>query len=193
MSAVPGPGSAAQRAPGARQRLRYLLDPAVTPALRESLAELWTDVSNAGGAVGFVPPVTTDDVEPALRRHLVGMAEGTTRLLVGCAEGGRPVATAFLRLNEHRLMRHWIGLVTVMVHPDRQGGGVGRELMAAAASAAHRVDPAFTGIRLTCRGGHGLERFYASCGYREVGRVPGAIKVADDDYRDDVTLWLPLG
>ncbi|CAM5623777.1 Aminodeoxyfutalosine synthase [Streptomyces antimycoticus] len=27
---------------------------------------------------------------------------------------------------------------------------------------------------------------------RMAGRVPGAIKVADDDFRDDVTMWLPL-
>ncbi|WP_223290944.1 GNAT family N-acetyltransferase [Streptomyces avicenniae] len=186
MTAAPGPG-------GTRQRLRFDLDPAPTQALREGLAALWVDVTNAGGAVGFVPPVTSEDVEPALRRHLVGMAEGTTRLLVGHAEDGRPLATAFLRRNDHRLMRHWVGLVTVMVHPALQGGGVGRDLMAAAASAARRVDPGFTGIRLTCRGGLGLERFYTSCGYREVGRVPGAIKVAEGDHRDDITFWLPLG
>ena len=180
-------------------RLRFVLDPAVTAELREGLAELWADVTNAGGAVGFVPPVTTADVTPALRQHLVGMAEGTTRLLVGLPAGGdgdgagRPVATAFFKLNTHPLMGHWLGLGTVMVHPDLQGAGAGRALLAAAASAAHRVLPGTTGIRLTCRGGLGLERFYAACGYREVGRLPAAIRVAEDDYRDDITMWLPLG
>ena len=175
------------------ESLRYVLDPAVTPALREELAALWAAVVNAGGAVGFVPPVTPEDVQPALRAHLVGMADGTTRLLAAFTERGRLVGTAFLVRNNHALMRHWLWLRTVMLHPALQGRGAGRELMAAAASAAHRVDPAVTGIRLTCRGGQGLERFYAACGYREVGRVPGAIKVAEDDFRDDVTMWLPLG
>ncbi|TDC19992.1 N-acetyltransferase [Streptomyces sp. 8K308] len=177
-------------------RLRFVLDPAVTVELRERLAELWADVTNAGGAVGFVPPVTTADVAPALRQHLVGMAEGTTRLLIGLPAGGGaagPVATAFFKLNAHPLMGHWLGLSTVMVHPDLQGTGVGRDLLAAAASAAHRVLPGATGIRLGCRGGLGLERFYAACGYQEVGRLPAAIRVADDDYRDDITMWLPLG
>ncbi|RKN05562.1 GNAT family N-acetyltransferase [Streptomyces radicis] len=172
--------------------LRYVLDPAVTPALVDGLAALWADVVNAGGAVGFLPTVTPEDVKADLRKHLIGMAEGTTRLLIGTTERGRPVATAFFSLNTHRLMRHWVWLKTVMVHPDLQGRGTGRELMAAASAAARSLDPRIAGIRLTCRGGLGLERFYAACGYREVGRVPGAIEIGGGELRDDVTMWLPL-
>jgi GNAT superfamily N-acetyltransferase len=80
---------------------------------------------------------------------------------------------------------------TVMVHPGRQGEGNGRALMDALADAARGLD-GVEGVKLTCRGGLGLERFYASCGYKEVGRVPGAIRVAPGDDRDDVTMWLPL-
>ncbi|WP_049578022.1 GNAT family N-acetyltransferase [Streptomyces sp. SBT349] len=181
-----------RRPPGPGAGLRYVLDPPMTPDLRDGLATLWADVTNAGGAVGFLPTVTPEDVQPDLRKHLVAMAEGTTRLLVGATEHGRPVATAFFSLNTHRLMRHWVWLKTVMVHPGWQGRGLGRELMAAASSAARSIDPGVTGIRLTCRGGLGLERFYASCGYHEVGRVPDAIMVGGDEFRDDVILWLPL-
>src|SRR3954447_15045363 len=53
--------------------LTFTLDPAVTPALRDGVLDLWTDVSNAGGAVGFVPPVTREAVRPELVRHLAGM------------------------------------------------------------------------------------------------------------------------
>lgn len=173
------------------EHVRYTLDPAVTPGFRDDLALLWAEVVNAGGAVGFVPPVTAEEVRKELRKHLVGMAEGRMRLLAGVDGSGRPVATAFFSVNTHRLMRHWVWLYTAMVHPDLQGQGVGRELMAAAKAAARQM-PGVCGIRLTCRGGLGLEHFYASCGYQEVGRVPGAIKVADDDFRDDITLWLPL-
>jgi GNAT superfamily N-acetyltransferase len=79
-----------------------------------------------------------------------------------------------------------------MVHPRHQGRGYGRDLLAAAGDAA-RTMPGIEAIRLTCRGGNGLERFYASCGYKEVGRVPGAIRVAPGDDRDDITMLLPLG
>ncbi|MFJ9851490.1 GNAT family N-acetyltransferase [Streptomyces sp. NPDC101150] len=183
--------------------VRFDLDPSVTPELRDGICALWADVSNAGGAVGFVPPVTAEDIRPDLLRHLTAMAEGRERLVVGRDDGGtsrssgaesgggRVLATAFLTLNSHRLMRHWLWVYTVMVHPALQGRGTGRALMSAVADAARTLD-GIGGIRLTCRGGTGISRFYVSCGYKEVGRVPGAIKVAEGDLRDDVTMWLEL-
>ncbi|MEU6545941.1 GNAT family N-acetyltransferase [Streptomyces sp. NPDC046859] len=172
--------------------LTFTLDPAVTPALRDGILDLWTDVSEAGGAVGFVPPVTREDIRPELVRHFVAMAEGRSRLLVGHDASGAVAATAFLTFNTHRLMTHWAWLYTVMVHPRHQGRGYGRDLLAAAEDAARGID-GIEALRLTCRGGHGLERFYASCGYKEVGRVPAAIRVAPGDDRDDVIMLLPLG
>ncbi|MEV5173653.1 GNAT family N-acetyltransferase [Streptomyces flaveolus] len=171
--------------------LTFTLDPAITPALRDGILDLWTDVSDAGGAVGFVPPVTREEIRPELVRHFVQMAEGRTRLLVGHDEAGAVAAAAFLTRNTHRLMTHWLWLYTVMVHPRHQGRGYGRDLLAAAADAA-RATEGIEAIRLTCRGGLGLERFYGSCGYKEVGRVPDAIRVAPGDDRDDIVMLLPL-
>ncbi|MBG7701831.1 GNAT family N-acetyltransferase [Streptomyces sp. MC1] len=171
--------------------LTFTLDPAITPALRDGILDLWTDVSDAGGAVGFVPPVTREEIRPELVRHFVQMAEGRTRLLVGHDEAGEVAAAAFLTRNTHRLMTHWLWLYTVMVHPRHQGRGYGRGLLAAAADAARAME-GIEAIRLTCRGGLGLERFYGSCGYKEVGRVPDAIRVAPGDDRDDIIMLLPL-
>ncbi|GAQ66214.1 GNAT family N-acetyltransferase [Streptomyces scabiei] len=171
--------------------LTFHLDPPLTPTLHEHILTLWSDVSNAGGAVGFVPPVTPQDIRPELLKHLTAMADGRHRLLVGLDEHGTPAATAFFAFNTHRLMTHWVWLYTVMVHPAHQGRGQGRALMTAAESAARGFD-GIDAIRLGCRGGHGLEHFYASCGYKEVGRVPGAIRVAPGDHRDDITMLLPL-
>ncbi|MEU9098068.1 GNAT family N-acetyltransferase [Streptomyces sp. NPDC048361] len=171
--------------------LMFRLDPPVTPALRDGLLALWAEVSNAGGAVGFVPPVTVEDVRPELLKHLTAMAEGRMRLLVGFDADGRVAATAFIAYNTHRLMTHWVWLYTVMVHPGHQGKGYGRDLLAATADAVRGLD-GIEGIRLTCRGGTGVDRFYASCGYKEVGRVPGAIRVAAGDDRDDIIMLLPL-
>ncbi|MER5293940.1 GNAT family N-acetyltransferase [Streptomyces pharetrae] len=171
--------------------LTFTLDPAVTPELRDGILDLWTDVSNAGGAVGFVPPVRREAVRPELVKHFVAMAEGRARLLVGHDEEGAVAATAFFHLNTHRLMTHWVWLYTVMVHPRHQGKGYGRDLLTAAEGAARGFD-GVEAIRLTCRGGLGLERFYGSCGYKEVGRVPAAIRVAPGDDRDDVIMLLPL-
>ncbi|MEU3919404.1 GNAT family N-acetyltransferase [Streptomyces sp. NPDC029004] len=171
--------------------LVFELDPPVDRALRDGVVALWAEVSNAGGAVGFVPPVDEETVRPEFVKHLASMAEGRTRLLVGYDEEGAVAATAFLTYNTHRLMRHWVWLYTVMVHPRHQGAGYGRELMAAVAEAARGFE-GIDAIRLTCRGGIGVDRFYAACGYKEVGRVPGAIRVAEGDDRDDIIMLLPL-
>ncbi|WP_329196024.1 MULTISPECIES: GNAT family N-acetyltransferase [unclassified Streptomyces] len=171
--------------------LTFTVDPLVGPALRDGLLALWTEVSNAGGAVGFVPPVTTDDIRPALVKHLAAMAEGTHHLVVGHDEDGEVAAAAVLALNPHRLMRHWVWAYTVMVAPRLQGRGAGRALMDAVADAARALD-GIEAVRLTCRGGLGLEHFYAACGYKEVGRVPDAIRVGPGDDRDDITMLLPL-
>jgi GNAT superfamily N-acetyltransferase len=112
-------------------------------------------------------------------------------MLIGRDEQGAVAACAFLVLNMHRLKRHWCSVYTVMVHPALQGKGHGRDLMSAIEKAGRETE-GITALRLTCRGGLGLEEFYAGCGYEEVGRLPGAIKVADGDLRDDVTLWLAL-
>lgn len=158
--------------------------------LVEQLLELWTDVTNVGGAVGFVPPVTRDDVRPTLDEQLAPVRDGRSVLLVGF-ERERLVAAVWLTFNTMPLMRHWLWLYRVMVHPDCQGKGYGYALMTAAADAARSFD-GIEAIRLTCRGGLGLGNFYASCGYKEVGRVPGAIRVGPGDDRDDITMLLTL-
>ncbi|WP_329175793.1 GNAT family N-acetyltransferase [Streptomyces sp. NBC_01477] len=163
------------------------LDPTVDEELREGILALWTDVSNAGGAVGFVPPVTPEDIRPDCERSLAAVGAGQRRLIVGRDEEGRVAATAFLAYNDHRLMTHWLWVYTVMVHPRHQGRGYGRTLMAA----VERVARGFHGIeaiRLTCRGGTGADAFYSACGYKEVGRVPAAIRVAPGDDRDDIIM-----
>ncbi|GAA3938785.1 GNAT family N-acetyltransferase [Streptomyces gulbargensis] len=174
--------------------LTFEVDPAVDPALRDGILALWADVTNAGGAVGFVPPVTPEAIRPSLLKHLAAMADGGTRLLVGRDEDGRVAATAFLTFNTHRLMTHWVWVYTLMVHPRHQGKGYGLDLMAAVERTV-RTAPGFEGIeaiRLGCRGGLGLEHFYAKAGYKEVGRIPDAIRVAPGDDRDDIVMLLQL-
>jgi GNAT superfamily N-acetyltransferase len=163
------------------------LDPVLDEELRSDLLALWIAVSNAGGAVGFVPPVSAEDIKPDLDCSLAAVEAGERRLLVGRDEDGRLSAVAFLAYNSHRLMTHWLWLYTVMVHPDLQGKGNGRTLMAAVERAA-RSFHGIEAIRLTCRGGTGADLFYATCGYKEVGRVPRAIRVSPGDDRDDIIM-----
>ncbi|MEY9945334.1 GNAT superfamily N-acetyltransferase [Kitasatospora sp. GAS1066B] len=173
--------------------LHFALDPELTPELRAEIVTLWTDATNAGGAVGFVPPATEDRVWPTARKQFAGIGKegdpGADRLLI--ARSGDVLAgVLFFESMRFDLMDHWRLLKRVMVAPSLQGRGYGVELMAEAERIGR--DWGLAGLRLTARGGMGLEKFYGRCGYTEVGRVPGAIRVAPGDERDDITFWRDL-
>ncbi|MGF1425188.1 GNAT family N-acetyltransferase [Kitasatospora sp. LaBMicrA B282] len=183
------PSTAAPTVPG----LDFTLDPELTDRLRAEIVTLWTDVSNAGGSVGFVPPVTEQRVLPTAVQqfaHVGGPADPDADRLLIARAGGELVGVLFFESMRFDLMDHWRLLKRVMVCPTMQGRGYGAALLAEAERIARSWGLA--GLRLTVRGGMGLERFYGRCGYQEVGRVPGAIRVGPGDERDDITFWLEL-
>ena len=169
--------------------IRFVPDPALTAELRRQVVTLWTEVTNAGGAVGFVAPVTEEDVRPVADAAFAGIEDGPDRLLIGY-EGERPVALLVFGDNRFPLKAHWRVLRRVMVHPDRQGYGYGLALMREAERIGRRIG--CDALHVTVRGGLGLEEFYKRLGYREVGRLPGALRVGPGDDRDEILMWLPL-
>ncbi|MET9399056.1 GNAT family N-acetyltransferase [Kitasatospora sp. NPDC002965] len=172
--------------------LIFTLDPDLDPGLRGEITRLWTEASNAGGAVGFVPPVTEDEVWVTAEKQFAGIAPaGPDRLLVAREAGtGRLAGLLVFESMRFELMEHWRVLSRVMVHPELQGRGYGAVLMAEAERIAREWGLA--GLRLHLRGGLGLESFYGRSGYTEAGRVPGAVRIAPGDDRDEVTMWLDL-
>ncbi|MFD1930687.1 GNAT family N-acetyltransferase [Nonomuraea mangrovi] len=164
---------------------RFVISPEISPELFDDLLDCWVDVTNAGGAVGWVPPVSADDIGPTATTTFAACADGgPDTLVVGFDDDGRVACWAVLVSTGHSLMTHWRTVMRVMVHPKHQGEGYGGELMRAVAEAGTRLG--LESLRLTARGGLGLEQFYARHGYREVGRVPRAIRVAEGDDRDEI-------
>jgi GNAT superfamily N-acetyltransferase len=162
-----------------RMTLRFEVDPELTEQLRAEILACWTDVSNAGGAVGFVPPVTMDDVLSTAEAQFAGVLAGRDRLVVArTADGeqpGRIAALAFLMSNDFAFTAHWHTVKRVMVHPDLQGSGYGVELMAEVAAVARRAGS--EQLSLEVRGGTRTELFYKKCGYAEFGRMRQGIKL----------------
>lgn len=165
--------------------------------LRERLLQIWTDVSNAGGWVGFVPPVERHDIAPALDRALRRVHDEVDWLVVvrvGTAADGGPAPEApadvagfaIVAANDRLLSEHWRWVLRVQVHPDLQGARLGAVLLDGIADMA--ADAGLEMLHLTVRGGEGLETFYARAGYHEVARIPGTIRVAPGDDRDQVVL-----
>lgn len=176
----------------------------VDARLRERLLTIWTDVSNAGGWVGFVPPVERTRVAPALDAALRRIHDGRDWLIVvrvprpgveaGAESPDDPLAAepeivagfAIVADNDRLLSEHWRWVIRVQVHPDFQGARLGGVLLDGVARIA--ADAGLEMLHLTVRSGEGLEAFYARNGYREVARIPGAIRVSPGDDRDQVVL-----
>jgi GNAT superfamily N-acetyltransferase len=164
-------------------RVRAVSD--VDDDLRAELLRCWTDVSNAGGAVGFGPPVTQDDVAPVLDRLIDGVRSGRDVLAVlSLDDATAGFATLVGSLSP--LRRHWGTVLRVQVHPRHQGRGLGKALMGGVHDIARGLGWEF--VHLTARGGTGVDAFYRGLGYREFGRLPGAIRVAPGDDRDEIML-----
>jgi GNAT superfamily N-acetyltransferase len=169
--------------------LEFVLDPPLTDDLRERIVALWVDVTNAGGAVGFVAPVTADAVRPVADAALAAVTEGVDHLLLGL-DDGELVALLFVVDNRFVLKDHWRVLKRVMVVPESQGRGYGAALMREAEQVGRKLGLA--GLHVTVRAGAGTENFYTRLGYREVGRMPGVLRVAPGDDRDEILMWHDL-
>ncbi|MFF0263936.1 GNAT family N-acetyltransferase [Kribbella sp. NPDC004536] len=168
--------------------MKYLVadpDEALDPGLRADLLDTWVAATNAGGAVGYTPPAPVDLVAENLDGALGRVAAGLDLLGV-LHNGERYVGMGMLVSRGSALQAHWRTVLRVMVHPEYQGNGSGRLLMEGLRGSA--VDLGLEQLQLTIRGGLGLEHFYGPLGYRVVGTHPRAIRVAPNDYRDELML-----
>ena len=169
--------------------IEFVVDPPLTPALRAGIIALWVEVTNAGGAVGFVAPVSRTQVAPVAQAAFTAVEAGIDHLLAGF-DDGELVALLFVVSNRFALKEHWRVLKRVMVTPGQQGRGYGAALMCEAEKLAR--DLGLEALQVTVRGGAGTEKFYERLGYQQVGRIPGALRVGPGDDRDEYLLWLPL-
>ncbi|MBA2725381.1 MAG: GNAT family N-acetyltransferase [Actinobacteria bacterium] len=170
--------------------LRFELDPPLDGELREKLIHVWVDVSNAGGAVGFVPPTTVDRVRPVAEEAFRRSKDGRDHIVVAF-DPDEPVAFLFLVGRPGELFSHWATLKRLQVQPELQGQGIGGALLEATHEMA-RHDLGLEQLLLTVRGGTDTEVFYERHGYKEVARIPGLIRVAQGDDREEIYMTRPL-
>lgn len=163
--------------------LRCELDPELDEALVGKLVTIWTAVSNAGGAVGFVPPVTEDDVRTVADRAFATATEGGGHVVVAF-EDNEPLGFLFLESRPGPLFKHWMIIKRLQVHPARQNEGLGGKIL----DATHRIakDLGLEQMHLTVRGGTGRERFYEKHGYQVMARIPGVIRLSPEDTREEI-------
>ncbi|MEU9236023.1 GNAT family N-acetyltransferase [Streptomyces subrutilus] len=161
----------------------------ITEDLLLALVECWSEVSNAGGAAGFpFPPVDSVEVTAAVKRLIAGLSPTGSRLIVAMVDGGL-VGWLNLRCDAHPLVAHWGTLHHVQTRLDVRGQGIGAGLVRRARDVA-RDEMGLEQLHLAARGGVGLEEFYGRLGWQEIGRWPGALRLADGDDCDEVLMLL---
>ncbi len=156
-----------------------------------ALLTLWHRVSEAGGAVGFSPPVSRQQVAPAVAKAVDELRAGTRKAVVFTQDTdlarNQLIACAFLVPNFSDLDSHRIDVRTVMVDPAVQGRGLGKKMIEEVVNYSRELGAET--ITLSARGGEGLEKFYETLGFSEWGRMPDAIRVSATDSRDEIYYW----
>ena len=165
--------------------MEILRNPPNETALVDHLIEVWVDVSNAGGAVGFVPPVAAADIRPAATAAFERVRQGLDDLVVA-VDDGRPVGFGFLATNDLALHSHYGTVKRLQRHPLMRERGVGSAILAELEAAGR--DRGLERIVLTVRGGTGREGFYLAQGYAIEAVLARRIRVSDDDIRDELLL-----
>ncbi|MGW2089993.1 GNAT family N-acetyltransferase [Streptomyces sp. NPDC001880] len=161
----------------------------VDAALQQQLARCWIEVSDAGGAAGFpFPPVDPDEVAAAAADLVAALDADRSRLLTAWA-GSELAGWLNMRKDAHPLVTHRGTLHHVQTRTSARGRGIGTALMNRAREIA-RDEMGLEQLHLAARGGVGLEDFYGRLGWKEIGRWPGALRLAPGDDRDEVLMLL---
>ncbi|MBL1086518.1 GNAT family N-acetyltransferase [Streptomyces actinomycinicus] len=184
----------AQEAASAPRLIQFTCPDEVTSDLRRDLVDCWVAVSNAGGAVipyGFPPPpVTEREVGPVLDQIADGLDPRRCRMLVATVEG-ELAGWLILRRDPHPVVAHCGVVNHVQTHLRFRRLGIGAALMHRVRDVA-RDEMGLARLGLGARAGLGLEEFYRRLGWVEVGRWPGALRVAPGDDRDEILMSLAL-
>lgn len=118
-------------------------------------------------------------VERALKNGLL-LGAFVDNNLAGEIHGARPGPRQF---------SHVISDLTVAVHPNTQGRGLGSALFSAFFEAANSMSPPVSRIELIARSGNiGALRLYERLGFRAEGRFVGRVRLPDGTIEDDIPM-----
>ena len=160
----------------------------VTPgsAAYDEVLDLWCHVNETGGSVGFEGAAPRDEVARAFDRHLEDCRSdlGTMVRLLHPVTGA-VLGAGFWAQSRHPKFHHVGELRRVMVDPRHRRRNLGRLLV----GGMHAIgrDRGIEIARLNYRDGTGVQDFYVTCGYVEVGRIPGGLRLRTRDV-DDVIM-----
>ena len=148
------------------------------------------DVTELGGAIGYLSPPTKAETDAWLDELLLAVRAGNAAFVTALVHG-RAEATGLWRRRPDTVFAHTADLEKVMAHPHARGLGLGRIIVSALIDNAR--DAEIETLALGVRGNnHGAIELYEQLDFREWGRQPNVIEIGNERY-DDVRMSLDLG
>ena len=156
-----------------------------------AIRELYRAVAAVPGGIARSPDEITADyvehfVSASLDRGIIVVTEfpGSKRL-AGEIHAYRSDVAAF---------RHVLGDLTIAVHPDAQGQGIGRRMFTQLLDEVRRDHHDVTRVELvTAESNIRAQRLYESLGFQREGRMERRYRTGEDRYETDIPMALLLG
>jgi GNAT superfamily N-acetyltransferase len=165
------------------------LDAGEAEAWLDELAAILVDAVAHGASVNFMAGFSLAEGRAFWRKQLPALAEGATRLLV--ADDGRLLGTVLLMFAHQPNAPHRADIGKMLVLSSARRRGIGRHLLTAAESAAR--DAGRTLLMLDTETGSAGDTLYRSCGWIEIGRVPGHAFTPDGRLVETTLFYKTLG
>ena len=170
------------------------LDAAAVLRHRPALVALLRDVVDGGASVGFLPPLSVEEAGAYWDGVAKALQGGGRRLWIARDADGIVVGTVQLDLEQRANGHHRAEVMKLMVLTATRRQGLGRALMEAAETEAHRLGR--TTLVLDTRQGDPSETLYRGMGWRPAGAIPCYARSADGSLHATVfyfkVLDLPL-
>jgi GNAT superfamily N-acetyltransferase len=164
--------------------LSFHIRPA-SQADRDAIVALHKAAAVMPGALARAPDeVTPTYADGAIASDLCLVAVETDGTVVGEIHAKRETVAIFA---------HVLGNLTVAVHPERQGQGVGSNLFEALITWARAAEPPILRIELAAGAGNpGAVRLYERLGFQHEGRQIARGRLPDGRFEDDILMGMLL-
>jgi GNAT superfamily N-acetyltransferase len=156
--------------PGLSLTSIQVLNAAQAEARLDELSDILVEAVTLGASVNFMAGFSLEAARAFWRNQLPGLANGERQLFVG-DDGERLVATVMLTFAHQPNAPHRAEVSKMLVLARARRQGLGRRLLMAVEAAAREAGR--TLLMLDTETGSAGDMFYRSCGWIEIGRVPG--------------------
>jgi GNAT superfamily N-acetyltransferase len=150
------------------------------------LADILIRIVKSGASIGWL-----DSPDPAeARAYWQSVVSTPENVVLLATEDGHVVGTTYLELAQRENGRHRAEVNKVLVHPERQGQGIGRMLMDALEASARARGR--TLLSLDTDQFDGSNAFYLRCGYTPIGTIPNWARSGQDGTLHGTTFYYKM-